>query len=281
MFERECSNMSQTNIEESLKYFLNGYTIFKSCKEEYERIKNEKTNNDPIYVINRIHRYEHFIQCMDKYTNVENQIVLPYWKINNIPCLLGIYYQCTMNYYDMTLSSNGWSPSGSHSTHLSFNGNSINITIDLIHDYKFYPLNPGFLEYKQETNEWKQEKLFRSFIFKNDTIQKIWDIIQLVDMGEFITPLEKKIITLSSQIQSMDIIINDNKEKISNLECTIKKMEEKIREQSMELHYLKLSTNGAKVKYNYEEIKEQRKKINNEFKRIYKLIRKNIGYNLS
>lgn len=35
-----------------------------------------------------------------------------------------------------------------------------------------------------------------------------------------------------------------------------------------------------KINYNYEEIKQKNKKLNQDFKRVYKLISKNIGYNL-
>ena len=73
----------------------------------------------------------------------------------------------------------------------------------------------------------------------------------------------------------------DNLE-LSNLELQNenKLLKEKIRTNEIELHYLKSINKEKIIKYNYEEIKNRNKKLNQEFKRVYKLISINVGFNL-
>jgi hypothetical protein len=69
-------------------------------------------------------------------------------------------------------------------------------------------------------------------------------------------------------------------QQLNNLENENGKLKECIRNNSMEIHYLKLNNEQKNIKYNYQEIKNKNKSLNNEFKRVYKLISKNIGFNL-
>ena len=73
-----------------------------------------------------------------------------------------------------------------------------------------------------------------------------------------------------------------NNLELSNLELQNenKLLKEKIRTNEIELHYLKSTNKEKKIKYNYEEIKNRNKKLNQEFKRVYKLISNNVGFNL-
>ena len=57
-------------------------------------------------------------------------------------------------------------------------------------------------------------------------------------------------------------------------------LKNQVRQNKIEIHYLKSINNEKIVKYNYQEIKNKNKQLNQEFKRVYKLISKNIGFNL-
>ena len=57
-------------------------------------------------------------------------------------------------------------------------------------------------------------------------------------------------------------------------------LKNQVRQNEIEIHYLKSINKEKIVKYNYQEIKNRNKQLNQEFKRVYKLISKNIGINL-
>lgn len=91
------------------------------------------------------------------------------------------------------------------------------------------------------------------------------------------TKNERKLINniqeLNSRISNLELSFLDlTKENIQ--------LKEKIRLNNIEIHYLKSINNKKIVKYNYQEIKNRNKQLNQEFKRVYKLISKNIGFNL-
>lgn len=73
---------------------------------------------------------------------------------------------------------------------------------------------------------------------------------------------------------------DDLKTEIDDLKTEINNLKHKLRESEIEIHYLKLNNGNKIIKYNYFEIKNRNKQLNQEFKRVYKLISKNIGFNL-
>ncbi len=61
--------------------------------------------------------------------------------------------------------------------------------------------------------------------------------------------------------------------RLNLLEDENKKLKEEVRLNHIELHYLKCESIKSKIKYNYKDIKEKNKKLNTEFKRIYKMLK--------
>jgi hypothetical protein len=88
---------------------------------------------------------------------------------------------------------------------------------------------------------------------------------------------------LSEYIESYDLKYELDKLKIllNEQQNEIKQLKEKNKENEFEINYLKCPTFSKKITYDYNQIKKQNAKLNKEFLRIYKLIKKNIGYNLS
>ena len=106
--------------------------------------------------------------------------------------------------------------------------------------------------------------------------------------------IEYEIIIIKQLYDNTEYSIKEFEGKIFNLELQIHELEllnlylkndniilkEKVRKNDIEIYYLKLTNNEKRVKYNYQEIKQKNKNLNQEFKRVYKLISKNIGFNL-
>jgi len=83
------------------------------------------------------------------------------------------------------------------------------------------------------------------------------------------------------KIHGYDCIYNKNI--IKNHEHTINILLNNIKELKSENHILKKEVeyyNSLKQKYDYNKMKQNKKILHNEYKRIYKLIKKNIGFNL-
>jgi hypothetical protein len=79
---------------------------------------------------------------------------------------------------------------------------------------------------------------------------------------------------LKHELDRLKILLNEQQNKI-------KQLKEKNKENEIEINYLKCAKFSKKNNYDYNQIKKQNAKLNKEFLRIYKLIKKNIGYNLS
>jgi hypothetical protein len=90
----------------------------------------------------------------------------------------------------------------------------------------------------------------------------------------FLEPLRK-------QLDNQTNEINNLKQLLTEQQSEIKQLKEKNKENEIEIHYLKCANQSKKITYDYNQIKKQNAKLNKEFLRIYKLIKKNIGYNLS
>ncbi len=86
---------------------------------------------------------------------------------------------------------------------------------------------------------------------------------------------------VSDKIRKLELENTELLYKLSNLEFKNNELKNKIRNMDLELHYLKLDSSNKKIKYNYDDIKKRNKLLNQEFKRVYKLISKNIGFNLN
>lgn len=103
--------------------------------------------------------------------------------------------------------------------------------------------------------------------------------IQFIEFSEEIQQCKYNINSYDIQL-----LINSNMSNIykmlHNLNTENIILKEKIRQNEIELHYIKSINKEKIVKYNYQDIKNRNKKLNQEFKRVYKLISKNIGFNL-
>ena len=70
-------------------------------------------------------------------------------------------------------------------------------------------------------------------------------------------------------------VIKDINNKFDKLEKENKLLKEKIKNNELELYYLKSINTNNNVKYNYKEIKNRKKQLHNEFKRVAKLMKLN------
>ena len=76
--------------------------------------------------------------------------------------------------------------------------------------------------------------------------------------------------------KNLNADIDNLNDKINSLIKENKKLNAKIRNLELDIHYLKLENPKKIINYDYNEIKNRNKQLNNEFKRIYKLISKKI-----
>ncbi len=74
----------------------------------------------------------------------------------------------------------------------------------------------------------------------------------------------------SKSNESIKLLLN----KVDELEKNNKLLNEKVRNDEIEIHYLKSTIQNKNIKYNYEEIKNRNKKLNSDFKKVYRLISK-------
>lgn len=95
--------------------------------------------------------------------------------------------------------------------------------------------------------------------------------------------LESNISTKLNAITNLEITNDNLKEENNKLKFKNKSIKEEINKLKSENHILKKEVeyyNSLKPKYDYNEMKQNKKILHNEYKRIYKLIKKNIGFNL-
>ena len=91
---------------------------------------------------------------------------------------------------------------------------------------------------------------------------------------------DKKLNKIENENKKLNNFINKLETDFINLENENKKLNGQIRNNAIEIHYLKSINEQKIIKYDYQEIKNRNKQLNQEFKRVYKLISKNIGFNL-
>lgn len=131
--------------------------------------------------------------------------------------------------------------------------------------------------YNCEINKININEELSDYILRQSKIHNIQTNYFNFNFIEFKTKLqknqEKDLNILKNNILQLQIsnqnILNEN-----NL------LKNQVRQNEIEIHYLKSINKEKKVKYNYQEIKNRNKQLNQEFKRIYNLISKNIGFNL-
>jgi hypothetical protein len=138
----------------------------------------------------------------------------------------------------------------------------------------YIPLTKEFISYLTSNEIMDYSTCKNLYNEHNDTI-----INHILSLYNCITP---HFIDLKNDENLNKINIRLNNLESSNLELQNenKLLKEKIRINEIELHYLKSINKEKIIKYNYEEIKNRNKKLNQEFKRVYKLISNNVGFNL-
>ena len=203
-----------------------------------------------------IHMSEHRVLLIESMTIINDQYILPIYKY------LDNYYIDSFIYNRIE-------------TYLTYNKKLPEMDIDIYDNKKQYPLyalnNPKLILL---LSEYSKEEIL------TDHKNKI--IMNLYGTGGMGNPLPEDIFLFKPKIydempvDNFDLIFA----KLNKLENENSILKEKLRECKIEIHYLKSCNLNKKVNYNYEEIKQKNKKLNSEFKRVYKLISKNIGYNL-
>lgn len=106
--------------------------------------------------------------------------------------------------------------------------------------------------------------------------------IKIVNITEDIL-LESEVFDKLNTIQNLEILNNELKSENNELKLEISGINSLNNKLKSEKHILKKEVeyyNLIKPKYNYKEMRQTKKNLHNEYKRIYKLIKKNIGFNL-
>ena len=233
-------------------------------------------NNGLLYML----KYKHII----KYDCDLNKLTLPIYHINKEE----FYIDANIIYhlYDVTKNDHALHGITNYLSHLCMNVNSYNPMkpyeymqkrYNIIKDgeYLVYiPLTKAFISYLTSNKPMDYSTCRNLYNDKNDTT-----INHILSLYNCITP---HFIDLKNDENINKINRRLNNLELSNLELQNenKLLKEKIRTNEIELHYLKSTNKEKKIKYNYEEIKNKNKELNKEFKRVYKLISNNVGFNL-
>ena len=106
--------------------------------------------------------------------------------------------------------------------------------------------------------------------------------INIINITEDII-LESEVYNKLNTIQNLEIINDELKLENGELKIEITGINSLNKKLKSENHILKKEVqyyNSLKPKYDYNEMKQNKRVLHNEYKRIYKLIKKNIGFNL-
>lgn len=183
---------------------------------------------------------------------IDNHILIPIYNINND------YY---MNYfYFNILPSRCWYLHDSDNKFYIYKCNNI--------PYKLHLLDKAYIDIRLSNDMNKLDKLLgKSHLQLNNHEYKA-----ILGLKFKIINLEDDYYIINKQINNLTNLINYQK-------IEIKKLKEQLRTQEVEINYLTFcNKNKEKVyTYNYKEIKNKKIKLHTEFKRIYKLINKNIN----
>ena len=204
------------------------------------------SNAESIYII--INYYTSSLGYDISYYDIEDGRVKKYCRLNE----LFYIYLFDINNFDKKFDETGMKTADKYRY------------IDL---YKL--INPYFI------NLDKQDKINN---IANDINQKIERNVELVT--DKIRKLELENYEIKQNIEehlfaTFTQTIKDINNKLENLEKENKLLKEQIRNNELELHYLKSINTNNNVKYNYEEIKNRKKQLHNEFKRVAKLMKLN------
>ena len=165
--------------------------------------------------------------------------------------------------------------SGGHYNGLTFNSNNILNLSNILYKNKIITI------FKLDHNPWFNS--LKNGIYKYTRCPYIHKLtINIINLTEDII-LESEVSNRLNTIQNLEIINDELKLENDELKLEItginslnKKLESKNHILKKEVEYY----NSLKPKYDYNQMKQNKKILHNEYKRIYKLIKKNIGFNL-
>ena len=234
--------------------------------EQYNIILNKY--KDKLHHIDRLHsiiNYTKIIGKFYKYDKLTGKLIIP------------IFYKKN-KFYFYSLFINVMLPDLALTCEKSYFYNS-QITYGSLHDNHlintFYNWSHNYQQYKYVTSYKNENEFVKSMISGGGNEQEKLKYLKIYNTYEFqFIPFKKQHeLEFEKRLQKLELnnseLINEN-----NL------LKNKVRQNEIEIHYLKSINKEKIVKYNYQEIKNRNKQLNQEFKRVYKLISKNIGFNL-
>ncbi len=159
----------------------------------------------------------------------------------------------------------------------------------------------GILRFALEDGRYPRSELYQKFTQKYNIHGKQMDIINQynsqirINMNNFTkyeinkeNRLNLEFNNINSKLSKLEI---ENSKSNKNIELLLNKVDEleknnkllfdsnkllneKVRNCEIEIHYLKSTIQNKNIKYNYEEIRNRNKKLNSDFKKVYRLISK-------
>lgn len=262
--------MSEYNKFDLPTEFINNIKIFNKVYEEY--------NNQSIRT------FEQYNIIFNKYkdklhrSNLSNinyiKIIGKFYKYDELTgkLIIPIFYKKN-KFYIYSLFINEMLPGLALHCEKSYHYNS-QITYGSLNDSN--PINNLYnwpLQYQQYKNNYPQYKneneFVKSQLCNNQQLIKVYNTYEF----QFILFKIQHELEFEKRLQKLEL----SNSKLLTENCILK---DKVRQNEIEIHYLKSINKETKIKYNYQEIKNRNKQLNQEFKRVYKLISKNIGFNL-
>jgi hypothetical protein len=241
---------------QSIRTFEHYNIIFNKYKDKLHHIDR----------LNSIINYTKIIGKFYKYDELTGKLIIPiFYKKNKLyiyilfinVMLPDLALHCEKSYYYNSQITYG----NIYSNHL------INTFYYWSHHYQQYKYN--YTQYKNE-NEFVKSRISDVGNEQDKLIHlKIYNTYEF----QFISFKKQHELEFEKRLQKLELN-NSELQKENNL------LKNQVRQNEIEIHYLKSINKEKIVKYNYQEIKNRNKQLNQEFKRVYKLISKNIGFNL-
>ena len=244
------NNVYDEYKNQSIRTFEQYNIIFNKCKDKIH-------HKD---MLSSFHYYAKIIGKFYKYDELTGKLIIPiFYKKNKFyiyssninEMLLGLQLNINkLNYYNSQISYGSLSDG--------------NLTSN------YYRWTLHYQQYKNDYPQYKNENEFvKSRLCGQQQLIKIYNTYEF----KFILFKKQHELEFEKRLHKLELnnseLINEN-----NL------LKNQVRQNKIEIHYLKSINNEKIVKYNYQEIKNKNKQLNQEFKRVYKLISKNIGFNL-
>jgi hypothetical protein len=223
----------------------------------YKKInKNNLNSTCPVYIEYNSDEYSLFRNYLYNITTNNKEYLRYFWQYNISDAIgtLTKYYTRLLIEYDEI--NKIFTFQNDHIKNIILS--TCNFNINILNEIEYYNLKQSYYSVTYGERMIKHENIKYG---------------ELTKFQFFLEPLR---IQLSEQTNE----INNLKQLLTEQQSEIKQLKEKNKETEIEIHYLKCANPSKKITYDYNQIKKQNAKLNKEFLRIYKLIKKNIGYNL-